>query len=111
MSDAIKSKELLKRYSLARIPFIAINTIEHGRTLDILKETAEELQLSFFVHTSSKGVYDLVNDKVISDDKTVIIKNVTRYSNTTSKHQALIDTYDYIVTDVPKGETNLIKYM
>lgn len=69
MSDAIKSKELLKRYSLARIPFIAINTIEHGRTLDILKETAEELQLSFFVHTSSKGVYDLVNDKVISDDK------------------------------------------
>ena len=52
-----------------------------------------------------------IAEKVISDDKTVIIKNVTRYSNTTSKHQALIDTYDYIVTDVPKGETNLIKYM
>ena len=28
MSDTAKSKELLTRYSIARIPFIAINTIE-----------------------------------------------------------------------------------
>ena len=69
LSDANKSKELLKRYSIARIPFIAINTIEHGRTLDILKQAAEELQLSFFVHTSSKGVYDISTDKVLNEDK------------------------------------------
>ena len=36
MSDVAKCKELLKRYSIARIPFIAINTIERARTLDIL---------------------------------------------------------------------------
>lgn len=30
MSDALKSKELLRRYSIARIPFVAINTIERG---------------------------------------------------------------------------------
>ena len=49
MSDIAKSKELLKRYSIARIPFISINTIEPGRTLDALKEIAEELQLPFYV--------------------------------------------------------------
>ena len=71
MSDAVESKNLLKRYSIARIPFIAINTIEHGRTLDILKETAEDLQLVFYVHTSSKGVYDIKTDKVVSEDRSV----------------------------------------
>lgn len=69
MSDANKSKELLKQYSIARIPFIAIHTIEHSRTLDILKETAEALQLSFYVHTSSKGIYDIATDKIINEDK------------------------------------------
>lgn len=28
MSDITQSKELLKKYSIARIPFIVINTIE-----------------------------------------------------------------------------------
>lgn len=71
MSDLAKSKELLKRYSIARIPFIAIHTIERSRTLDILKEISEELSLPFYVHTLSKGVYDLASDKIISDDKSV----------------------------------------
>lgn len=71
MSDVAKSKELLKRYSIARIPFIAINTIERARTLDILKEVSEELSLPFFVHTLSKGIYDLSSEKIINDDKSV----------------------------------------
>lgn len=71
MPDVLQSKELIKRYSIARIPFIAVNTIERARTLEILKEIAEELSIPFFVHTLSKGVYDISNDKVISDDKSV----------------------------------------
>ncbi len=71
MSDIAKSKELLTRYSIARIPFIAINTIEPGRTLDMLKEISEELQLPFLVHTLTKGVYDLTSDKNLSDDRSV----------------------------------------
>ena len=51
MRDTAKSKELLTRYSIARIPFIAINTIEPGRTLEMLKEISEDLQLPFQVHT------------------------------------------------------------
>jgi len=38
MSDIKKAKELLKRYSSARIPFIVINTMERDRTLEVLKE-------------------------------------------------------------------------
>ncbi len=71
MSDTAKSKELLTRYSIARIPFIAINTIEPGRTLDMLKSISEELQLPFNVHTLTKGVYDLASDRNLSEDKSV----------------------------------------
>lgn len=71
MSDIAKCKDLLRRYSVARIPFIAVNTIERERTLDVLKEVSEELALPFCVHTLSKGVCDLSTGKSISDDKSV----------------------------------------
>lgn len=71
MSDISKSKELLKRYSIARIPFISISTIEPSRTLGVLKDIADELQLSFYVHSLTKGVYDISTDKSLNDDKSV----------------------------------------
>ena len=71
MSDIASCKELLRRYSVARIPFIAVNTIERGRTLEVLKQVAEELSLQFFVHTLSKGIYDLATEKVLNEDKSV----------------------------------------
>ena len=71
MSDVSTCKELLKRYSIARIPFIAINTIERGRTLEVLKDVASALSLQFFVHTLSKGIYDITTEKVVSEDKSV----------------------------------------
>ena len=72
MSDIKKSKELLKQYSKARIPFVTINTIEKSRALGILKEVAEELSLPFYVHSYSKGIYDLATEKLISgNDKNI----------------------------------------
>ena len=71
MSDVAKCRELLKRYSIARIPFITIDSIERSRALDILKSVSEELSLTFYVHTLSKGIYDLNTDKNISEDKSV----------------------------------------
>lgn len=71
MSNQAESKEILKRYSTARIPFIAVNTIERKRTLNILKEVSEELTLPFYVHTLSRGLYDLNTQKSISDDKSI----------------------------------------
>lgn len=71
MSTLSKCKELLRQYSTARIPFIVINTIERGRTLELLKNVADSLSLTFYVHTLSKGMYDLNTGKIVNDDKTV----------------------------------------
>ncbi len=71
MSDIQECRDLLKRYSIARIPFISINTIEPGRTLNVLKEISEDLQLPFYVHSLTKGVYDISTEKSLSDDKSV----------------------------------------
>lgn len=105
MSDVVKCKELLKKYSMARIPFIAINTIERGRTLEILKTVSEELNLPFYVHTLSKGVYDLVTEKIINEDKTFY--GAIDFMSEQMKHKSNITL---ILTEVPdlggeSGET------
>lgn len=69
MSNRAESKELLRRYAVARIPFVTINAIERTGALDILKEIAEELSLPFYVHTLSRGTYDIVTGKVANSDK------------------------------------------
>lgn len=71
MSNIYKSKELLRRYSIARIPFISINTIEPSRTLEVLKDIAEKEQLSFYVHSLTKGVYDISTEKSLCSDKSI----------------------------------------
>lgn len=71
MSSIAKAKELIKRYSIARIPFIAINSIEKARVLEMLKEISEELSLQFYVHSLSKGVYDLATEKTLDEDKSI----------------------------------------
>jgi len=71
MPSLKKSMELLRRYMIARIPLITLQTIERARVLDALKEVAEELSLSVCIHTLSKGVYDLASGKVLNEDKSV----------------------------------------
>lgn len=101
MSDIIKSKELLKRYSIARIPFISVNTIERTRVLDILKEISEELALSFYVHTLSKGIYDLATGKIISNDKSVY--GAIDYMSEQMKHK---QNMTLVLTEVPDLSTD-----
>lgn len=96
MSDANQSRELLKRYSIARIPLITINTIERARTLEILKGVAEELSLPFFVHTLSKGTYDLATEKPVNDDKSVY-GAIDAFSEQMKRRQYLT----LVLTEVP----------
>ena len=96
MSDIAQSKQLLERYSIARIPFIAINTIERARTLDVLKEISEELSLPFYVHTLSKGIYDLSTEKTVSDDRSVYVA-IDYMSEQLKRRQCLT----LILTEVP----------
>ena len=65
-----ETKEILKQYLLARIPFISINTIEKKRALNILKEIAEETRLNINVSSMSKGIIDITSNTLINDSKT-----------------------------------------
>lgn len=67
-----ETKKLLKQYLLARIPFISINTIEKNRAINILKELSTELNLSINVHSMSKGITDITNNNLVSDEKTIM---------------------------------------
>ena len=71
MSELKKVKEDLKRYSIARIPFIILETIERARALEVLKEVADEVSLNFYVHSLSKGIYDLKTGTTVTDERTV----------------------------------------
>ncbi|MFL0165286.1 AAA family ATPase [Candidatus Clostridium helianthi] len=62
----------IKQYSLARIPFISFNTFEKSRALEICKTVSEELCLPFYVHTLSKGMYDISNGRTVNDDKSLM---------------------------------------
>ncbi len=71
MADFKNCITTLRRYSLARIPFISLFTIERARALEALKEVADNLNLPFYVHTLSKGMYDISNGKTVCEDKSV----------------------------------------
>ncbi|GFP77426.1 AAA family ATPase [Clostridium fungisolvens] len=62
----------IKQYSLARIPFISFNTVEKGRALEVCKQVSSDLALPFFVHTLSKGMYDISNGRSVNEDKSIV---------------------------------------
>ena len=68
----IETKELLKQYLLARIPFITFDTIEKGRALNILKELSSETNMNINVSYMSKGIIDIVNNTLVNDNKTIM---------------------------------------
>lgn len=70
MSNARETKELLERYLMARIPLITIKTDERSRALDILSEASQDLSISIYAHTKSKGVYDVSTFAQVSDEST-----------------------------------------
>lgn len=62
----------IKQYSLARIPFISFNTLEKSRALEVCKAVSEDLCLPFYVHTLSKGMYDISDGRTLNDDKSLM---------------------------------------
>lgn len=70
--DVKASISTMKQFSLARIPFISFHTMEKARGLEVLKSVSYELNLPFYVHTLSKGMYDITTGRSVNDDKTLI---------------------------------------
>lgn len=71
MADTQSCMKLLERYAIARIPFISVNTTERTRVLEIIKQIADHIRLPFYVHTLSKGMYDLANGRSLNEDRSV----------------------------------------
>lgn len=72
MSDTKEFKQTLTRYLKARIPFISIRSAERARVLDICKEIISELNASFYVHTLSQGTREIISNRGVNDDRSVI---------------------------------------
>ncbi len=62
----------LKRYLIARIPFISVNSIERARVLEAATKANSDMHLPIFVHTLSKGMYNLSNNNMINEDKSIV---------------------------------------
>lgn len=72
MSTMKECMEIFRHYSKARIPFVAFDTIEVSRALDIVKAVSEELSISgVYVHSISKGMYDIATEREVDEDKTL----------------------------------------
>ena len=67
-----ETKLKLKSYLMARIPFVSIKTMEKSRVINILKSINDEEASNIFVHSMSKGMYNISNDELVSNEKTLI---------------------------------------
>ena len=103
MGSSLEAKELLKRYSIARIPFITFNTTERTRALSVIKNVSEEIgvAMTFYVHTVSKGTYDLLNERVINEDKSFY--GAVDFVSAQMQHK---ENITIILTEVPDISTD-----
>ncbi len=126
MSNTQECTKQLKRYLIARIPLIVVNTIERSRILDILRNIADDMvqdtmieDSSFFVHTFSRGIYDIrsgeaVDEGAVSfvsaldfladmmrtqhrDNQTLVLTEVSDIGSDTSDAQRLLDVVSLAV--------------
>lgn len=98
-----ESKEKLINYLLARIPFIVVNTLEKERVIKMLHEINETAPSTIYIHTMSKGMYDITNYNMISSEKSLmgilsfIAEDIKTKSNVT-----------YLLTDVSELNTDTV---
>ncbi len=72
MSNMRECMDKYRHFCKARIPFVAFDTIEVSRALEIVKSVSEELGLSgVYVHSISKGMYDINTEREMDEDKSL----------------------------------------
>jgi len=71
MADIKDFSKKLKRYLIARIPFVFINSIERNRVLEVFTELNKSMHLPIYAHTLSKGMYDITSNNIINEDKSL----------------------------------------
>lgn len=71
MPDLQGCAKTLKKYAIARIPFISVYSPERARILEIINGVADTIKQPFFVHTLSKGMCDLATGKTANEDRSI----------------------------------------
>ena len=64
MAHKAEFKTSLLRMFRARIPFIAIRSIERTRVLEVIQQLAEEINVPIYVHSLSHGMVDIKTKKL-----------------------------------------------
>jgi SpoVK/Ycf46/Vps4 family AAA+-type ATPase len=72
MANVNEFSKMLSRYLVARIPFVSINSIERARVLESIQAVNKDLNLQIFVHTLSKGMFNLKEGAVVNEDKSIV---------------------------------------
>lgn len=70
--DYSDAKQLMKQYLVARIPFISFKTIEKSRGIALLKDIAVECNIDISVYSMSKGLINIKDNSLISEEKSLI---------------------------------------
>ena len=70
--DYSDAKQLMKQYLVARIPFISFKTIEKSRGIALLKDIAIECNIDISVYSMSKGLINIKDNSLISEEKSLI---------------------------------------
>lgn len=104
MSNIKDFAQKLKQYLIARIPFIYINSIERNRVLNTLQDINKKLHLPVYLHTLSKGMYDLTNKNIVNEDKSLpgaleyISQQIMQRQNLTFIFSEVTDIEDDTIT-------------
>lgn len=73
MPNQLETSEILLRYIKARVPFIAVRSIERGRAMDVLNHAASQMRsMAFFTHSRTTGLHELGSQTPISDDRSLV---------------------------------------
>lgn len=70
--NGIEFSETFRRYFKARLPLITVRTLERNRALDLMRDVAEGMNVSTYVHTMTNGTFEISSKKVINDDRSIV---------------------------------------
>jgi hypothetical protein len=96
MPNYSETQDIVRRYLNARVPLIVIQSIEPTRVMSLLRACAEEMRaLTFFEHTRTDGLRELVTGQVVSDEVSLTL--ALDQARTTFKTRA---NANFVFTDV-----------
>jgi ATP-dependent 26S proteasome regulatory subunit len=119
MANSVEFKISLLRMFRARIPFIAIRSIERARVLEVVQQLAEEINIPIYVHSLSHGMIDIKSKKNVNDDRSVAggidfaVQTISQRQNLTFVFTEVSDIeddnpvsrhiYDCVVQSIERG--------